>query len=64
MDTMVASISMLILAANACRRVLIVISLKCILSWMKTAPPPCDRRFICSSLNNPLYSVFQDKCIF
>ena len=54
METMVTCIPMLSLAAVACRGVFIVISLKGILSWMKIATPPCDRRFICPSLNNPL----------
>ena len=55
METMVTSIPMLILVAIACRGVLIVIYLKGILLWMKLATPPCGRRFICPSLNNPLY---------
>ena len=54
METMVTSTPMLILAAIACRGLLIVIYLKGILSLMKIATPPCDRRFICPSLNNPL----------
>ena len=55
METMVTSIPMLILAAIDCRGVLIVISFKGILSWMKIATHPCDRRFICPPLNNPLH---------
>ena len=54
METTVKSILMLILAAIACRRVLIVVSLKCILPWMKIATPGCAQRFICASSNNRL----------
>ena len=52
MQTMVTSIPMLILAANACSGVFNVISLKGILSWMKIATLTCDQRFICHSLYN------------
>ena len=54
METMVTSIPAFILAAIACKGVLIDISLKGILLWMKIAIPPCGRRFLCPSLNNPL----------
>ena len=54
METMVTSTPKLILAASACRGVLIVINLKGILSWMKIATPPCYRLFICPSLDNRL----------
>ena len=54
METMVTSISMLVLAAIACRRKLIVISLKGILLWIKIATPPYGRWCINPSLINPL----------
>ena len=54
METVVTFFPMLILDAIACRGVLSVISLNGALSWIKIATPPCDRRFTCPSLNNPL----------
>ena len=52
METMVTSITLLILAAIVNKGVLIAISLKGILSWMEISTLPCARRFMCPSLNN------------
>ena len=54
MQTMVTSIPVVFLADVAFRGVLIVISLKGILTRVKIATPPCGRRFICPSCNNAL----------